>query len=97
MNLRKVKQVHETKNIKEVNDLLKSNWVLLEMCRNDGVIYILGRIKSEPQNIKFEFNYGADIKTMKKRHTEIKELERQIIDDRKKVVKLANGLIVEII
>lgn len=97
MNLSKVKQVHETKNIKEVNELLKSDWVLLEMCRNDGVIYILGRIKSEPQNIKFEFNYGADIEANKKRHAEMKELKRPIIPRPKRMVSIGERIFVEIV
>lgn len=97
MNLTKVKQVHETKNIKEVNDLLKSDWVLIGTYVNNGIIYILGRIKSEPQNIKFEFKYGADIKAMKRRNFEIKELEKQILDDRKRMVEISKGILVEII
>lgn len=97
MNLSKVKQVHETKNIKEVNELLKSDWVLLEMCRNNGVIYILGRIKSEPQNIKFEFNYGADIEANKKRHAEMKELKRSIIPRPKRMVSIGERIFVEIV
>lgn len=97
MNLSKVKQVHETKNTKEVNDLLKSDWVLIDTYVNNGIIYILGRIKSEPQNIKFEFNYGTDIEDREKREAELKELRRQMLSSRKKMVKLANGLFVDIV
>lgn len=97
MNLTKIKQVHETKNIKEVNDLLKRDWVLLEMCRNDGVIYVLGKVNPESPKAKNGFNDETNIEARKKREAELKELKRQILSSQKKMVKLANGVFVEIV
>lgn len=97
MNLSKIKQVNETKDIKEVNELLKNDWVLIDTYVNNGIIYILGRIKSEPQNIKFEFNYGADIEANKKRHAEMKELKRSIIPRPKRMVSIGERIFVEIV
>lgn len=97
MNLSKIKQVNETKDIKEVNELLKNDWVLIDTYVNNGIIYILGRIKSEPQDIKFELNYGTDIEANKKRHAEMKGLKRQIIPRPKRMVSIGERIFVEIV
>ena len=41
-----VKFIKETYSIKEANDLLQKNWVLLEVCNTrKGLLYVLGELK----------------------------------------------------
>lgn len=101
MNYTRIKQVYETTNVKEVNEFLKNDWVLLGTCIRNDFTYILGKVNVEAQNIKTKdiksFNSVENLKAHKKRNEDIKKLEREAIVKRSRLINIANGIFVEII
>jgi hypothetical protein len=41
----RVKEVKETTDVSEVNELVEKNWILLRIVPNEKIMYALGRIE----------------------------------------------------
>ena len=95
MNYRKIKQVHETKEFKEANNLLNDGWILLNIYTNDGAVYVLGNVEVKNTEIKGT-NIWAEIKATNLRNRKIKELEREIILKRNGMVNIGDGIFIKI-
>lgn len=90
MNYRKIKQIHETKEFREANNLLNDGWILLNVYTNEGAVYVLGNVEVKGTNT------WAEIKAANLRNTGLKELERKIISEKNKMVSIGGGIVVEI-
>ena len=74
MNYRKIKQVYETKDVEEVNKLLKNEWILLNIYTKDGIVYVLGYVEDKKvKDIETNFNSFEDLRAYKKRIENIKK------------------------
>lgn len=95
MNYRKMKQVHETKEFKEANNLLDDGWILLNVYTNEGAVYVLGNVEVKKNEIKGTSTW-AEIKAANLRNTRLKELEREIISERNGMINIGDGILVKI-
>lgn len=95
MNYRKIKQIHETKEFREANNLLNDGWILLNVYTNEGAVYVLGNVEVKNTEVKGT-NTWAEIKAANLRNTGLKELERKIISEKNKMVSIGGGIVVEI-
>lgn len=95
MNYRKIKQVHETKEFKEVNNLLENGWILLNVYTNEGTVYVLGNVEVKKNEIKGTSTW-AEIKATNLRNKELKELERKMISERNGMVNIGDGIFIKI-
>lgn len=95
MNYRKMKQVHETKEFKEANNLLDDGWILLNVYTNEGAVYVLGNVEVKKNEIKGTSTW-AEIKATNLRNRKIKELEREIMLERNGMVNIGDGIFIKI-
>ncbi|MFV0577678.1 MAG: hypothetical protein ACK5NU_03325 [Fusobacterium ulcerans] len=98
MNYSKIKQVYETKDVEEVNKLLKNEWILLNIYTKDGIVYVLGYVEDKKvKDIETNFNSFEDLRAYKKSIENIKKIEKEVLVKTSQKIHIGNGIIVEIL